>query len=296
MMAQMRRTVKELLKYDSTEGFQKQREFLQGLMKLMNDDTEQFMKGGGLQILLPLLESKDVKVQGGAAAALANIAGKKAEYSVRIVHEGGLDGLAPLTRSEVSQVQQFSIGAIGNMIRDPQNAMNVAQQDGLLTSLSQALIRADEGNTKVLAGNCLANFASHAEIRPALREERIHLALIEAASRIKTKEQLQPVARAFAAMALDPESQVIIVQAGGLETILKLLRLPDPQIQEFATMALINIAANTENADAVLAEEQCLAALNHMVRTRNDQFQKMAQGVIAKLQASKNSVVGEDVE
>ena len=97
-------------------------------------------------------------------------------------------------------------------------------------------------------------------------------------------------------MALDAESQVLLCQAGGLTSMLQLLRVPEPQVQEFATMALINVAANTENSDAVLGEEQCLAALNHMVRTRKDQFAKMAQGVISKLKAAQNSVVGEDVE
>ena len=40
-MAGMRRTVKELLKYDNTEGFEKQRTFLQGLYKLIKDGQRQ---------------------------------------------------------------------------------------------------------------------------------------------------------------------------------------------------------------------------------------------------------------
>jgi len=288
--------VKELLRYDNTEGFQKQREFLQGLYKLITDDEDQFIKGKGLQILLPLLESKDVRVQGGAAAACANLAGKKPEFAVMIIQEGGLDGLAPLTRSEVPQVQQCAIGCIGNMIRDPKNALDVANQTDMVTNLGQALIHGDEENCRVVAGNTLANLASHAEIRPILREERLHLALIQAVERIQESKQLLPVGRCFAALCLDPETQVMIAQAKGLDTVLHLLRVPDPQLQEFATMALINISANTENADAVLMNSQALAALNHVVRNRKDQFGQMAQGVIQKLQASQNSVVGEDVE
>jgi len=249
-----------------------------------------------LQILLPLLESKDVRVQAGAAAALANLSGKKPEYAVRILHEGGCDALVPLARSEVPQVQQCAIGCFGNMIRDPQNAQSVAQIEGLVPTVAQALIRSDNASVQNVSGNCLANLATHASLRAVLREERLHLALIEAANKITDLQLLAPVARAIACMALDPETQVMIVQNKGLPAILKILRVPEEQIQQFATMALINCAANTENADAVLAEEQCIAALGHIVRTRNDQFQKMAQGVIQKLQVAKNSVVGEDVE
>jgi len=253
------------------------------------------MKGGGLHVLFPLFESKDVKVQGGAAAMIANLASKRKEYPVLIVNEGGLDGLVPLAGSKVSQVQLYAIGAIGNMIRDPQTAMSVAQHDNLLATLGKALVNGDE-QVQTVAGNCLANFASHAEIRPALREERVHLALITTAEKIKEPAKLQPVGRAFACMCLEAESQVLIVQSGGLQTVLKLLRLPDQQLQEFAMMALINIAANAENADAVLAEPQTMAALNHIARTRTDQFQKMAQGVIQKLAVQANTVIGEDVE
>lgn len=55
--------MKALLEYDNTEGFDKQREFLQGLVGLLNDglppalarrehrpaDMDVFMKSGGLQ-------------------------------------------------------------------------------------------------------------------------------------------------------------------------------------------------------------------------------------------------------
>jgi len=295
-IAHLRRTVKELLKYDSTEGFKKQREFLEGLYKLITEDDATFVKGGGLQILFPLLESKDVKTQGGAAAAVANLATKKPEYAVLITHEGGIDPLVTLCNSEVQQVQQCAIGAIGNMIRDPENAMNVAQHDDLLTSLGRALATSPHESVRTVSGNCLANFASHAEIRPSLRDERLHLALIAAGNKHDSMKELQPIGRALAAMALDAETQVLICQAGGLDTVLRLLRLPDPALQNFAMMALINICANTENADAVLGEEQALAALNHLARMRTDQFGQMAKGVIQKLQASKNSVIGEDVE
>lgn len=245
---------------------------------------------------MPLLESKDVRVQGGAAAALANLATKRPEMAIQIVHEGGVEPLVPLLRSEVGQVQQCAIGCVGNLIRDPENAMNVAQQDGLIPALSQALVRSDDPQTIHVAGNALANFASHSEIRPVLREDRLHIALVEAVKKHQHPQLLQPVGRAFAAMALDAEAQVLIVQAGGLPEVLQLLRCPDPQVKEFATMALINIAANTENADAVLADSQAQAALSHLAQTRTDQFQKMAQGVIDKLKAAKNSVVGDDVE
>ena len=77
---------------------------------------------------MPLLESKDVRVQGGAAAALANLATKRPEMAIQIVHEGGVEPLVPLLRSEVGEVQQCAIGCVRNLIRDPENAMNVAQQ------------------------------------------------------------------------------------------------------------------------------------------------------------------------
>ena len=217
--------------------------------------------------------------------------------AIQIVHEGGVEPLVPLIRSDVVQVSQCAIGCVGNLIRDPETAMNVAQAEGLIPSVSQQLVRSDHPQTIGVAGNALANFASHADIRPVLREDRLHIALIEAAKKHHHEPSLVgPIARAMAAMALDGEAQVLLVQAGGLEQILNLLRIQEPQIQEFATMALINVCANTENADAVLGDSQCQAALSHMVQTRTDQFQKMAQGVIQKLKAAQNSVVGEDVE
>ena len=61
-----------------------------------------------------------------------------------------------------------------------QTAMNVAQVDGLLPALNQALVRSDEAQTVMVAGNALANFASHAEIRPVLREvHATHIASLQ---------------------------------------------------------------------------------------------------------------------
>jgi len=297
LISRLRKQVKEIVKYDNTEGFKKQREFMQGLFELTKEDKgEALIKGDGLHVLFPLLESTDVKTQASALSMIANLAQTKVEYAVRIVHEGGVDGIVPLTKSEVPQVQMCALGCIGNLIRDPNNAQLVAGHEGLLATLGQVLNTSNDPQVQKVAGNCLANFATHVELRPTFREERIHLALIKAAVSTDAPELLMPVGRCFAAMALDPESQVLIAQAGGLDTSLKLLRVPVPQIQQFAMMALINMAANTENADAVLMNAQCLAALNHICRTQTDQFQKMAQGVVAKLQASKNSVVGEDIE
>jgi len=144
--------------------------------------------------------------------AVANLAQKKVEYSIKIVREGGVDELKRLIKSDVSQVQQAALGAVGNMIREPQNAQLVASHEQLLVSLGWVLNASKEPKTQQIAANVIANFASHAEIRATLREERIHVALLKAAETIEDPAQLGPVARGIACMALDQETQVLIAQ------------------------------------------------------------------------------------
>ena len=142
--------VKNLLEYDSTEGFEKQREFLQGLAKLINQGDasscasscaspstqtpRSSCRTGGcrrvsawppdshsgalLQLLLPFLDSKDVKVQGAVAGVIGKLAARSGdhcwvvlrtrgscadEWSCMFIHEGAVESLAILCTSNVKQ-------------------------------------------------------------------------------------------------------------------------------------------------------------------------------------------------
>merc|ERR1711934_347087 len=134
-IASMRQMVKNLLEYDSTEGFEKQREFLQGLAKLINQDPEVFMQNGGLQLLLPFLDSKDVKVQGAVAGVIGKLAARSDEWSCMFIHEGAVESLAILCTSNVKQVVMSALACLATLCRGEDNALAIAQHDHIFEAL-----------------------------------------------------------------------------------------------------------------------------------------------------------------
>jgi|ERR1711865_104799 len=296
-VAQMRMKVKELLEFDTNEGFQMQRKFLQGLVKLLNEDTDVFMKNKGLQILLPFLDSKDVKVLFGVVGVIAKLAAKDEDYTKIFIVEGAADKMIALCGSNVKMVVFNALACLANMCKSLESAIQLAERDLIFEAFAHVLLQIDEAELNKLAATCIANFGIHVEVRPIMRANGVMGHLLAAMEERKDDvDCLTQVARGFAAMAMESECQVDIVEARQLDTVLTLYKHENDEIKEFAMIALLNIALNGENKEAINMHDEYLSAVNHISQNGREGLKQMAQGVIKRLKEDAVSKMDDDVE
>eukprot|EP00658_Telonema_sp_P-2_P018994 TRINITY_DN1743_c0_g1_i9.p1 TRINITY_DN1743_c0_g1~~TRINITY_DN1743_c0_g1_i9.p1 ORF type:complete len:294 (-),score=74.31 TRINITY_DN1743_c0_g1_i9:449-1330(-) len=293
----MRARVKELLEYDCTEGFEKQRGFLKELVKLMNNDVDVFMKNGGLQLLLPFLESEDVKVQAGVAGVIATLSARSEEYACVLIHEGAAESLIRLCVSRVRPVVKGALGCLANMCKGQENAVAIASHDHLFEVICHILNGVQDLELNQIAAAALANFGSTAGTRPYMRDAGVMAQLIEALENHKGELDMEiQLARGFACMAMERDCQLDVMQSRSADKVLELYSHEAPEVREFAAMALLNIALNGENKQAVLMNDQYLSAINDIAQNCSEHLKKMAVGVSDRLKEEDSTEMNDDVE
>jgi len=296
-IAQMRARVKELLEYDTLEGFEMQRQFLQGLMRLLNDDCDVFMKNKGLQLLLPFLDSNDVKVQAAVAGVVAKVSMKDDTYACVLIQEGAARAMIILCGSEVKQVVLSALGCLANLCKSEDNALEMAEELLFFEALEHCMNAINDRDINKMAATALANFGSHVKARSTMREHGVLKIICEALEMREEDPEIYPqVARAFAAMAMESECQVDIVQGRHIDLVLKMYGNDLQEAKEFGMIALLNIALNGENKEAMLMNDECQAAISHIHQTASPNLRKMAEGVIKRLKEESVSKMDDDVE
>jgi hypothetical protein len=115
---------------------------------------KQIVEYGGLKLLVPLINSRNIEVQRLSAHALANLS-VNSENQIVMAREGAIEMLVQLLDSDVEQIQRQSAKALANLGVNVDNKRSIADKGGI-----PQLIRLASNSSIPVRIECIAALAN----------------------------------------------------------------------------------------------------------------------------------------
>ena len=306
VIGQMRQRLKTLITLPCAESDLMQRKFASELYAFIQSSPTAFVKNGGLQVLIPLLNSTDRKTKTMAAVCTTLITNHAKSARCFVIEEGLVPILDILLLSSPVEDEQCSaLAVLANLSLIEDNIPNIiCERRGAIIDCLNDICKlngvAVTPVTQRMACQCLGNIAGWGfEPRKVLGMMDVCdtlLGLLRRLDLIKIETAII-AAKALTNLALCSDNQSLIGERGGVDIILLLMENDDRSLKEYGMMLLINVANNAENFYIFSNSKRATGALLYIFNTGHPQLRELARVVIGKLQmANENVSVDDDVE
>jgi vacuolar protein 8 len=205
-----------------------------------------------LQPLISLLSSDSPEVQCNACGCITTLATTEAN-KVEIVEFGAIDPLLALTEASDPRVQRNTTGALLNLTHIESNREKLVQAGGV--SVFVRLLDSKDADVQFYCAAALSNLAVHDTYRGAIMavgNGRVIGSLVSLMGSSIEKVRCQGCL-AIRNLASDDMNQERIVQAGGLQVLVPLLRSTDTETVTAAVAALRNLSIHKGNENMIVA-------------------------------------------
>lgn len=249
----IRWTIRDLLAHLQIGSTERKQKALESMLRLMADDDKNILMvagQGAIPTLVHLLDSSQSCIRERAAAAVCKLA-LNDSCEQMVVSEGAIPPLVRLLESGSPRAQENAATGLQGLSISDENAQAVATYGGVPALVE--VCRAGTPGAQTAAAGSLRNLAAVESLRNSIVEDGAVPIVINLVSS-GTEMAQEHAAAALQNLAVGDNSiRWKIVGAGAVAPLIRFLdESSEPRSQEIALGALRNLAACSENIEALI--------------------------------------------